>query len=206
MLLQEDCSSKRVLVFVNTINALRRLSGTLKLVFEHRQVLVLHASMQQRQRLVYLERFKKDPFAVLVATDVAARGLDIEHVDVVVQHGLPKNPKTFVHRAGRSARAGSEGLCITLVGGADLHAFQNIQRAIASNMQERTVNLRNWASTQSQVRAATKEHAEISAEVDKAKDNKWFRKHAQDCDLELDDGLLKGALMITQKKKRMSRR
>lgn len=62
--------------------------------------------MQQRQRLANLDRFKATDNAVLVATDVASRGLDIPHVEFVVQFQPPSNPQTYVHRVGRTARAG----------------------------------------------------------------------------------------------------
>ena len=103
----------RTLVFVNTISALRKLSAVLTTL--RLPVHQLHANMQQRQRLKHLERFRDDPRAVLVATDVAARGLDIPDVRYVVHYHLPKAPAAFVHRSGRTARGSSEGLALALV-------------------------------------------------------------------------------------------
>ena len=60
-----------------------------------------------------LKRFKEKKFSVLVATDVAARGLDIPSVDLVVQIEPPKDTETYIHRSGRTARAGRSGKCIT---------------------------------------------------------------------------------------------
>ncbi len=60
-----------------------------------------------------LKRFREDKFKVLVATDVAARGLDIPNVDLVVQLEPPKEVESYIHRSGRTARAGKSGTCIT---------------------------------------------------------------------------------------------
>ena len=74
---------------------------------------VLHGDISQNQREITLKRFKEGKFNVLVATDVAARGLDIPNVDLVVQLEPPKDKETYIHRSGRTARAGNEGICIT---------------------------------------------------------------------------------------------
>lgn len=74
---------------------------------------VMHGDIAQNQREVTLKRFKEKKFNVLVATDVAARGLDIPSVDLVVQIEPPKDTETYIHRSGRTARAGRSGTCIT---------------------------------------------------------------------------------------------
>ena len=73
----------------------------------------MHGDIAQNQREVTLKRFKEHKFSVLVATDVAARGLDIPNVDLVIQVEPPKDTETYIHRAGRTARAGKAGTCIT---------------------------------------------------------------------------------------------
>jgi len=73
---------------------------------------VLHGDIPQAQREVTLEAFKKKHFSVLVATDVAARGIDIPHIELVVQTEPPKVPETYMHRVGRTARAGKEGTAV----------------------------------------------------------------------------------------------
>jgi ATP-dependent RNA helicase DDX24/MAK5 len=82
----------RTTVFVNSIDVLRRLVSVFKLL--DMEVLGLHANMQQKQRLKSLERFKSNPKAVLVASDVAARGLDIPRVDHVIHYQLPLSGRT----------------------------------------------------------------------------------------------------------------
>lgn len=74
---------------------------------------VMHGDIAQNQREVTLRRFKEHKFSVLVATDVASRGLDIPNVDLVIQCEPPKDAETYIHRAGRTARAGKTGTCIT---------------------------------------------------------------------------------------------
>ena len=73
----------------------------------------MHGDIAQNQREVTLKRFKDLKFQVLVATDVASRGLDIPSVDLVVQVEPPADTETYIHRAGRTARAGRNGTCIT---------------------------------------------------------------------------------------------
>lgn len=74
---------------------------------------VMHGDIVQNQREVTIKRFKEGKFQVLVATDVASRGLDIPNVDLVIQIEPPKDTETYIHRSGRTARAGKSGTCIT---------------------------------------------------------------------------------------------
>ena len=73
----------------------------------------MHGDIAQNQREVTMKRFKEGKFKVLVATDVASRGLDIKDVDLVIQIEPPKDTETYIHRSGRTARAGKTGTCIT---------------------------------------------------------------------------------------------
>lgn len=73
----------------------------------------MHGDIAQNQREVTLKRFKEGKFKVLVATDVASRGLDIPNVDLVIQIEPPQDTETYIHRSGRTARAGKKGTCIT---------------------------------------------------------------------------------------------
>uniref|UniRef100_A0A182LW13 ATP-dependent RNA helicase n=1 Tax=Anopheles culicifacies TaxID=139723 RepID=A0A182LW13_9DIPT len=103
----------RTLVFCNSIDCVKRLVS----LFDYLdcQPLSLFGSMQQRQRLKNLERFTANPRAVLIATDVAARGLDIPNVDHVIHYQVPKTTENYVHRSGRTARASKEGLTVLLI-------------------------------------------------------------------------------------------
>ena len=78
------------------------------------EVQIIHGDINQKQREATIEGFKKGKFKCLVATDVASRGLDIPMVDLVIQSEPPKEVDSYIHRAGRTARAGRTGTCITL--------------------------------------------------------------------------------------------
>ena len=90
----------------------------------------LHGGMDQAQRDRIMTRFRDGDLDVLVATDVAARGLDIEHVSHVVNYDVPSNPDAYVHRIGRTGRAGREGTAITLVEPRESRLLKNIERTI----------------------------------------------------------------------------
>ena len=91
---------------------------------------VLHAQQQQRQRLKALSRFHEGKCTVLVATDVAARGLHIPDVDMVVQYQLPPTADTYIHRAGRTARAAAAGVCVSVVVPQESERFSHLHVAL----------------------------------------------------------------------------
>ena len=88
----------------------------------------MHGDIAQNQREVTLKRFKEGKFSVLVATDVASRGLDIPNVDLVIQVEPPKDVETYIHRSGRTARAGRDGTCITFYSKKHQPLIQNIEQ------------------------------------------------------------------------------
>jgi len=95
----------------------------------------LHGGLTQEQRDRMMGRFRDGGLDVLVATDVAARGLDIEHVSHVVNFDVPSNPDSYVHRIGRTGRAGREGVAITLVEPREHRLLRNIEAATHSRLQ-----------------------------------------------------------------------
>ncbi len=88
---------------------------------------VMHGDIAQNQREITLKRFKDGKFRCLVATDVAARGLDVPSVELVVQIEPPKEVETYIHRSGRTARAGASGVCITFFTEKTRHLIEAIQ-------------------------------------------------------------------------------
>src|SRR5215210_6107115 len=90
----------------------------------------LHGGLSQEQRDRMMARFRAGDLDVLVATDVAARGLDIPHVSHVVNYDVPSNPDAYVHRIGRTGRAGREGVAITMVEPREHRLLANIERTI----------------------------------------------------------------------------
>jgi ATP-dependent RNA helicase DDX24/MAK5 len=105
---------KRALIFTNSISAVRRLTPFLQNLAL--PAFPLHSSMVQKARMRTIERFKERPGSILVATDVAARGLDIPQVDLVIHYHLPRAADTYVHRSGRTARADLSGSSILICG------------------------------------------------------------------------------------------
>ena len=89
----------------------------------------LHGGLSQEQRDRIMGRFRAGELDVLVATDVAARGLDIPHVSHVVNYDVPSNPDAYIHRIGRTGRAGREGVAITVVEPREHRLLANIERA-----------------------------------------------------------------------------
>jgi len=96
----------------------------------------LHGQMSQAERLGALTSFKAREGRVLIATDVASRGLDIPSVDVVVNYDIPKNSKDYIHRVGRTARAGRSGRAVTLVTQYDIELFQRIEHFLGKKLEE----------------------------------------------------------------------
>jgi superfamily II DNA/RNA helicase len=90
----------------------------------------LHGDMAQVAREKALTKFREDKLEVLVATDVAARGIDVASVTHVVNYTCPEDEKTYIHRIGRTGRAGASGIAITFVDWADLHRWKMINKAL----------------------------------------------------------------------------
>ncbi|MFZ5861549.1 MAG: DEAD/DEAH box helicase [Nitrospirota bacterium] len=103
---------ERVLIFVNTKHVGERLADQIN--HHGYTARAITGDIPQPKRLKYLERFKKGEIKVLVATDVASRGLHIEGVSIVVNYDIPQDPEDYVHRIGRTARAGAAGKAISL--------------------------------------------------------------------------------------------
>ncbi|MGE0179285.1 MAG: DEAD/DEAH box helicase [Sphingomonas sp.] len=117
---------RTAIVFCNRKTTVRELSTSLKR--GHLRVGQIHGDMAQPERIAELERFKAEEINILIASDVAARGLDIKGVSHVFNYDVPWHPDDYVHRIGRTGRAGKTGTAITLVTGADEEAIDNIQK------------------------------------------------------------------------------
>lgn len=102
----------RSLVFLSSIDGIRRLAPLLELL--ELKTFQLHSHLEQKQRLKNLERFKSTPNSILLATDIAARGLDVPSVDHVIHYQIPRSADTYVHRNGRTARAMRKGFSLIM--------------------------------------------------------------------------------------------
>jgi ATP-dependent RNA helicase RhlE len=124
---------RQVLVFTGTRIGANRLAHQLRR--DHIQADAIHGDKSQAERLVALEDFKAGKTAVLVATDVASRGLDIEGLPQVINFDVPHSPEDYVHRIGRTGRAGMTGEAISLVSPEDLEALAAIERLMKKRIE-----------------------------------------------------------------------
>ncbi|MGE5097407.1 MAG: helicase-related protein, partial [Betaproteobacteria bacterium] len=127
----------QVLVFCKTKHGANRLASQLQR--DHINADAIHGNKSQNARVRALEDFKAGKVRVLVATDIAARGLDIEELPHVVNFDLPHVPEDYVHRIGRTGRAGSTGEAITLVSAEDRSLLAPIERLINRKIEVRYV-------------------------------------------------------------------
>ena len=143
-------SGNRCLVFANTKRAVDRLAR--QLADDGVDARAIHGDLRQEVRERALKRFSDGRLPVLVATDVAARGLDIDELDIVIQADPPPDPKSYLHRSGRTARAGAAGLAVTLVLWNEELEVRRVKRRLGldepivemfSN-DERLADLANW--------------------------------------------------------------
>ena len=125
------------IIFVSTCNTALKLSLMLQALAM--DAVAIHGQMPQANRLSALNRFKGGTARFLIATDVASRGLDIPSVDLVVNYDVPLNPKDYVHRVGRTARAGRSGRAITLVTQYDVEPYQVIEEMIGKKLDEHAI-------------------------------------------------------------------
>jgi superfamily II DNA/RNA helicase len=116
----------QVLVFVNAKIECRRLARQLQKAGVNADA--IHGDKSQDERTKALDGFKRGEIEVLVATDVAARGLDIVELPAVINYDVPFNAEDYVHRIGRTGRAGARGLAIMLMTGADERGVQAIEK------------------------------------------------------------------------------
>ena len=101
---------------------------------------IIHSQLEQRVRTNNIMKFKSNHCKYLVATDVASRGLDIPSVEFVLNYDVPKNPKDYVHRVGRTARAGRGGSSMTIVSQYDVKLLLSIEDFINIKLEKKTLD------------------------------------------------------------------
>ncbi|KAG0198529.1 ATP-dependent RNA helicase [Mortierella sp. GBA30] len=182
----------RTLVFVNSIDAIRHLVPMMQLLGV--EALGMHAQMQQRQRLKNLDRFKSNPQAIMIASDVAARGLDIPMVDHVIHYQVPRSGDIYVHRSGRTARAQNEGISLLICGPDEVQLYRKmcvtlkkdqtggipefpIDRSVINEMKKRVALAKKIDEQEHRVQKA-------------AHQDDWMLKSAEAMDIILDEDVL----------------
>lgn len=117
---------KQILVFASSIRTADNIVG--KLIKNGIDAVAFHGDKSQGARTEALARFKSGKTRVLVATDLAARGIDIQALPLVINYELPRSPKDYIHRIGRTGRAGMQGQAISLITPEEQHHFKVIQK------------------------------------------------------------------------------
>lgn len=140
-ILREHAENKSVIIFTSTCRNCQALAYTLRKV--ELPCVALHSLLSQNDRLSTLARFKGGIVKILVSTDVASRGLDIPTVDIVVNSNVPANPTDYIHRVGRTARAGRGGMAITLVTQYDIERVKAVEERINTKLEEFETNENN---------------------------------------------------------------
>ncbi|KAL2506497.1 DEAD-box ATP-dependent RNA helicase 13 [Abeliophyllum distichum] len=176
----------RTIVFCTSIAALRHISSILRTL--NINVWTLHSEMQQRARLKAIDRFRADEHGILVATDAAARGLDIPGVRTVVHYQLPLSAEVYVHRCGRTARASTDGCSIALISPNDASKFASLCKSFAKESFQRfpielsyMPEVMKRLSLAHQIDKITRKNSQEKAE------KSWLERNAESVELVLDD-------------------
>ncbi|XP_017468448.1 PREDICTED: ATP-dependent RNA helicase DDX24 [Rhagoletis zephyria] len=176
----------RTIVFCNSIDCVKRLATLFGLL--ECAPLPLHASMVQKQRLKNLERFRDNPNGLLIATDVAARGLDIPNVEHVIHYQVPRTSENYVHRSGRTARANKNGITVMFMEPGEVKNYVKLYKTL-----DRTEDLPLFPVSEKYLRAV-KERVNLAREVDKQElklrrtqsEIGWMKKQAEEMDMIID--------------------
>ncbi|KAI0405083.1 ATP-dependent RNA helicase MAK5 [Xylaria palmicola] len=193
----------RTLVFTNSISAARRISPMLQNLnlTSH----ALHSQMAQKARLRSIERFSDTPAgqsSILVATDVAARGLDIPNVDLVVHYHVPRDAAAYVHRSGRTARAAKTGLSVLLCAPEEVVPTRRLIAKVHSERKTTRKNLfvqtldmdRKLVGRLKPRLTLAKKMADAALAKEKGgKDDEWMRNAAEELGVEYDSDDLEQA-------------
>ncbi|CAF0864816.1 unnamed protein product [Rotaria sordida] len=179
----------RTLLFTNSIDCIKRLQSILTIL--KRNPLPLHAQMEQKQRLTNLEKFSNSDNGLLIATDVAARGLDIPNIKHIIHYQVPRSTELYIHRSGRTARVEREGLSIMFICPEELFLYRKIIKTLNRNedLQTFPIDSTYLSNLKRRVRLAS-EISKLHHQVAKvANETNWYHKAAKELDIELDDNI-----------------
>jgi len=163
-------------------NRTKDINGVVKVLQDKgHQVSGLHGKLPQSVRIKIMDQFKKGDIKVLVASDVAARGVDVENLKLVVNFDVPNQAEDYVHRIGRTGRAGQTGMAVSLVSKEEQKAWQIVEKTI--NMQPELIDWRPNEHKQPEANEATKDQKKstvIAAEKEFSKKRSSNKKHSSD--------------------------
>ncbi|KAG7582238.1 Helicase superfamily 1/2 ATP-binding domain [Arabidopsis suecica] len=176
----------RTIVFCTSVAALRHICALLKIL--GLDVCKLYSDMKQRARLKAIDRFRASENGILIATDVAARGIDIKNVRTIIHYQLPHSAEVYVHRSGRTARAFADGCSIALIAPSDTSKFYTLCKSFSKE----SVKI---FPLDSSYMPAVRKRLSLARQIDQIErkgsrekaDRTWLEKHAESMELELDD-------------------
>lgn len=174
--LLKQADAKQVIIFTKTKITASRLSRSL--VKEGIIADAIHGDKTQQERIKALDAFKAGTVTALVATDVAARGLDISELPMVINYEIPSAPEDYVHRIGRTGRAGALGVAISFVSDDEEKYLVEIEKLIKRQIPKETVALDKPAARSRTTHAKTTAHSKTSYQ-DKAQDAAPTRRPAK---------------------------
>lgn len=128
LMLQLEKREGSVIIFVRTQHGADKLSD--KLNRDEHKAEAIHGGLRQRQRDKVIQLFRKSAVRILVATDVAARGLDVPHIEHVINYDLPQVAEDYIHRIGRTARGGAKGQAVSFISNGEKHLWRDIERLL----------------------------------------------------------------------------
>ncbi len=182
---------KLCLIFCNTKKKVDEVAEALKQ--QGYQAEGLHGDMSQHQRDVAMNRFRNGSTNILIATDVAARGIDVDDVEAVINYDIPQDIEYYVHRIGRTGRAGRKGRSFTFVNSREIYRLREIERACRTKVEEKRL-----PSATKVMRAKVSKMLTQAMELREHEDMELMKKYLElkaeeeNCDvLELAAGLLK---------------
>ncbi|KAH8103065.1 ATP-dependent RNA helicase [Cristinia sonorae] len=180
----------RSLVFLSSIDGIRRLMPLMELL--EINAFPLHSQLEQRQRLKNLDRFKTMPNSVLLATDIAARGLDIPSVDHVVHYQIPRSADVYVHRNGRTARAMREGFSLLMCAPDERRLVRALMGSLnrqEEDIPEMAVELYMLDKLKARIQLARKiDNAQHKVKKENHEKN-WLREAAEAMEIEVDSDM-----------------
>ncbi|KAL0960116.1 hypothetical protein HGRIS_011758 [Hohenbuehelia grisea] len=181
----------RSLVFLSAIDGIRRLMPLLELLDV--KAFPLHSQLEQRQRLKNLDRFKTTPNSVLLATDIAARGLDIPAVDHVIHYQIPRTADAYVHRNGRTARAMRKGFSMLLCAPDERRVVKALLSSLARDegeIPEMPVELNIVDKLKARIQLARRIETAHHKVKKQNHERNWMKETAEAMELELDSDFM----------------
>ncbi len=169
-----------ILIFVKTKYGTEKLAKSLSK--NKIKSFPLHGGLRQSKRNTVMKKFREMKFRILIATDVAARGLDVPHIEHVINYDLPQLAEDFIHRIGRTARAGLKGVALTFVTKGDFNKWKEIQNILnpnKKNYKPKKVSKKNFNKNKNLYRS--KKNLRFD------KNNKYFKHNKLSEDLKLKD-------------------